>query len=120
MALSWGVEQAGGDEGGQKRETALQLAGAMIRYWAVRGPLNEGLACLERALPNTESVPAPTRMRALSGASWLAFFLGAGERAEVLCEECLQLYRGASETREAQDLAASLLWLRRRPLPHAH
>jgi predicted ATPase/DNA-binding CsgD family transcriptional regulator len=120
MALNWGVEQAGGDEGGQKRETALQLAGAMVRYWAVRGPLNEGLAWLERALANTESVPAPTRIRALSGASWLAFFLGAGERAEVLCEECLQLYRAARETRGVQDLAASLLWLGWLPLTHGN
>src|SRR5258708_20466099 len=108
MALNWGVEQAGGDEGGQKRETALQLAGALVRYWAVRGPLSEGLAWLERALANTESVPAPMRIRALSGAAWLAFFLGDIERAEMLCEECLQLYRPARETRGAQGLPSSL------------
>ncbi len=118
MALNWGVEQAGGEETGQKREVALQLAGTLVRYWAVRGPLSEGLAWLERALANTKSVPAPARIRALSGASWLAFFLGDGERAEVLCEECLQLYRAARETRGTQDLAASLLWLGWFPLTH--
>src|SRR5216683_5350152 len=120
MALSWAVEQKKGGEAGQKRETALRLTGALVRYWAVRGPLSEGLAWLERALANTESVPAPMRIRALSGAAWLAFFLGDIERAEMLCEECLQLYRAARETREAQDLAASLLWLGWLPLTHGN
>ncbi len=120
MALSWAVEQERGGEARQKRETALRLTGALVRYWAVRGPLSEGLAWLERALANTESVPAPMRIRALSGAAWLAFFLGDIERAEMLCEECLQLYRAARETREAQDLAASLLWLGWLPLTHGN
>ncbi len=120
MALSWGIEQAGGDEGEQKREIALRLAGALVRFWAVRGPLSEGFAWLERALADTESAPAPTRIRALSGASWLAFFLGDGERAEMLCEECLRLYRAARETREVQDMAASLLWLGWLPLTHGN
>ena len=117
-ALSWAVEQERGGEAGQKRETALRLTGALVRYWAVRGPLSEGLAWLERALAATSSAPAPARVRALSGAAWLAFFLGDIERAEMLCEECLQLYRAARETREAQDLAASLLWLGWLPLTH--
>jgi len=120
VALSWGVEQAGGDEGGQKRETAMQLAGALVRFWAVRGPLSEGLAWLEKALAKTERVPALARIRALSGASWLAFFLGDGERAEVLCEDCLRLYRAIRETSEVQDLAASLLWLGWLPLRHGN
>src|SRR5260221_5911928 len=118
MALSWAVEQERGGEAGQKRETALRLTGALVRYWAVRGPLSEGLAWLERALAATSSVPAPARVRALSGAAWLAFFLGDIERAEMLCEECLRLYRAARETREAQDLAASLLWLGWLPFTH--
>jgi predicted ATPase/DNA-binding CsgD family transcriptional regulator len=117
-ALGWAVEEAEGGELVQKRETALRLAGALIRFWAVRGSLSEGLAWLERALVATSNVPAPTRIRALSGTAWLAFFLGDGERAEGLCEECLQVYRAARETREAHDLAASLLWLGWLPLRH--
>src|SRR5205823_5415575 len=119
-ALSWAVEEAGEEERVQKRETALRLAGALVRFWAVRGSLSEGLAWLERALAATESAPTPTRIRALSGAAWLAFFLGKGERAEALCEGCLELYRVASEKREAQDLAASLLWLGWLPLTHGN
>ncbi len=119
-ALSWTVEQAGSEEAGQKGEIALRLAGALVRYWAVRGSLSEGLSWLERVLAATSRVPTPRRIRALSGAAWLAFFLGDGERAEVLCEECLQLYRAAREMREVQELAASLLWLGWLPLTHGN
>jgi len=118
-ALSWAGEQTGGASE-QKGEAALRLTGALVRYWAVRGSMSEGLAWLERALAATSRVPSPTRIRALSGAAWLAFFLGNGERAEVLSEECLQLYRTARQTREAQDLAASLLWLGWFPLRHGN
>ena len=91
-----------------------------MRYWAVRGSLSGGLSWLERALVATSSSPTPLRIRALSGAAWLAFFLGDVERAEMLCKECLHLYRAARETREAQDLAASLLWLGWLPLTHGN
>src|SRR5215469_3607602 len=117
-ALSWSVEQAGSEEAGQKGEIALRLAGALTRFWAVRGSLGEGLVWLERALAATSRVPTPMRIRVLSGATWLAFFLGEVERAEGLCEECLRLYRTVRETRGAQELAAALLWLGWLPLRH--
>ncbi len=114
-ALSWAMEQAE-KQGG----TALRLAGALVRYWAVRGSLSEGLAWLKRALAVAAHVPAYPRIKALSGAAWLAFFQGDGERAEALCEECLNLYRAAKETREAHELAAALLWLGWLPLRHGN
>ncbi len=86
----------------------------------MRGSLSEGLSWLERALEATARVPTPLRIRALSGAAWLAFFAGDLERAEVLCEACLQLYRTVRETREAHKLAASLLWLGWLPLTHGN
>jgi predicted ATPase/DNA-binding CsgD family transcriptional regulator len=119
-ALSWAVEQEGGKKAEQKSETALRLTGALVRYWAVRGSLNEGFAWLERALASTVRVPAPLQIKALSGTSWLAFFQGDGERAEVLSEECLQVYRAARELQSAQDLAKSLLWLGWLPLAHGN
>ncbi|HEX6552282.1 MAG TPA: LuxR C-terminal-related transcriptional regulator [Ktedonobacteraceae bacterium] len=122
-ALSWAVEQAESEEAGQKveqAERALRLAAALVRYWAVRGSLSGGFSWLERVLAATSSVSTPLRMRALSGTAWLAFFLGDIERAEMLCKECLQLYRAARETREAQDLAAALLWLGWLPLTHGN
>jgi predicted ATPase/DNA-binding CsgD family transcriptional regulator len=119
-ALSWAVEQAGSEEAGQKGEIALRLAGALVRYWAVRGSMIEGLAWLERVLAATSLVPTSMRIKILSGAAWMAFFLGDVERAKGLCEECLRLYRAARETREAQDMAALLLWLGWLPLTHGN
>jgi predicted ATPase/DNA-binding CsgD family transcriptional regulator len=119
-ALSWAVEQAASEQVEQKGETALRFAGALVRYWAVRGSLSEGLAWLERTLAVPPPVPAFPRVKALGGAAWLAFFQGDGARAEALSAECLSLYRAAKETREAQDLAAALLWLGWLPLRHGN
>ena len=116
--LSWALERVESKQVGQQGETALRLAGALVRYWAVRGSLSEGLAWLERTLAVPAPVPSFPRIKALGGAAWLAFFQGDGARAEALCEECLSLYRAAKETREAQDLAAALLWLGWLPLRH--
>jgi len=44
----------------------------------------------------------------------------ASERAEMLCKECLSLYRAAKETREAHEMAAALLWLGWLPLRHGN
>jgi predicted ATPase/DNA-binding CsgD family transcriptional regulator len=121
-ALSWATSPPGPlsikDGEGEGGEAALRLAGALIRYWAVRGSMIEGLAWLERVLAKTSSLPTPARIRVLSGAAWIGFFLGNVERAKELCEECLRLYRAARETREAQDIAALLLWLGWLPLTH--
>jgi predicted ATPase/DNA-binding CsgD family transcriptional regulator len=125
-ALSWAAEQVESEQAGQNVEKveqagiALRLVGALVRYWAVRGSLSGGLSWLERVLAATSSVPTPLRIRALGGAAWLAFFLGDVERAELLCEECLHLYRMARQTREAHDLAAALLWLGWLPLTHGN
>jgi predicted ATPase/DNA-binding CsgD family transcriptional regulator len=118
-ALSWAGEQTGG-ESEQKGETAVRLTGTLVRYWAVRGSMSEGLAWLERALEASARVATLPRIKALSGAAWLAFFLGSGERAEAWSEECVQAYRTARQTREAQELAASLLWLSWLPLRHGN
>jgi predicted ATPase/DNA-binding CsgD family transcriptional regulator len=117
-ALSWAMERTASEQAGQKKEMAMRLAGALVRYWAVRGLLSEGLTWLERALAGPAHVHVFARIKALSGAAWLAFFQGDGERAEMLCEKCLSLYRAAKETREAQDRAAALLWLGWLPLRH--
>jgi predicted ATPase/DNA-binding CsgD family transcriptional regulator len=110
-ALSWVVEQA---------ERALRLVGALVRYWAGSRSLSGGLSWLERVLAATSSVSTPLRIRALGGAAWLAFLLSDVERAEMLCQECLHLYRAARQTREAQDLAAAVLWLGWLPLTHGN
>jgi len=110
-ALHWSLDQAGEEETVQREEIALCLAGALVRFWTVRGPQREGRAWLERALAKKASVSAPVRVKALSGAAWFAFVHGEVERAELLGEECLQVYRQVKETMETRDLASSLFWV---------
>jgi predicted ATPase/class 3 adenylate cyclase len=85
-ALEWaGVGQEGA-------ETGLRLAGALHRFWAMRGYLSEGREWLEGAVKSSAGPPA-ARAKAIFGASVLAFRQGDYRRAEELCGQSLALYR---------------------------
>jgi DNA-binding CsgD family transcriptional regulator len=97
-ALNWSVECG---EAGQSMEMALQLAGALVRFWAVRGYVREGQRFLERALVSNERVRTSVWAKALNGAGWLAGLQGDVDRAEMLCQESLALYRELGDRRSA-------------------
>jgi predicted ATPase/DNA-binding CsgD family transcriptional regulator/DNA-binding XRE family transcriptional regulator len=109
-ALHWSLRMEE-EETSQREEIALRLAGTLVRFWTVRGSQSEGRAWLERALVKQVSINAPARVKALSGATWFAFIHGEVERAELLGEECLQVYRQVKETMETRDRASSLFWV---------
>jgi len=81
----------------------LRLAGALWRFWYVRGHLSEGRAWLDGLLALTTSDREPDvaaiRAKALTGAGVLANIQGDYDRATVLCEESLTLYRRLDDTR---------------------
>jgi predicted ATPase/DNA-binding CsgD family transcriptional regulator len=105
-ALSWSLEPAEDEEGGQHREIALRLAGALWMFWWVHGYLSEGRTFLERALTASEGIEASSiGAKALFAAAHLAFVQSDYERAEALCEESLALYR---ELGDQQGIAFSL------------
>jgi len=83
----------------------LRLAGALWRFWYVRGHLSEGRAWLDGLLALTTSDKDPdlaaVRAKALTGAGVLANIQGDYDRATVLCEESLTLYRRLDDTRGA-------------------
>jgi DNA-binding CsgD family transcriptional regulator/tetratricopeptide (TPR) repeat protein len=106
--LNWSVER---EEAGQRKETALRLAGVLVRFWVVRGYVSEGRTWLEQALANSEGITPDVRANALCGAGWLAFFQSDVERAEVLCEEGLTCYREAKEKQKTPAMASSLIFL---------
>src|SRR5205823_4927258 len=110
-ALHWSLESASEEEMAQREETALRLAGALVRFWTVRSSHLEGSAWLERALAMKGPASAPTRVKALSGAAWFAFLDGEVERAKRLGKEYLQMYRQAKEIGGTQELASSLYWI---------
>ncbi|MDR7522095.1 MAG: tetratricopeptide repeat protein [Armatimonadota bacterium] len=87
-ALEWAKKNdAGGVEAG------LQLAGALHRFWVLRGYLREGREWLEAFLSEAAEGPTPARARAAYGAAVLAFHQGDYARAEARSTESLAAYR---------------------------
>jgi predicted ATPase/class 3 adenylate cyclase len=85
-ALEWAKMEERGAEAG------LRLAGALHRFWAMRGYLSEGREWLEGAVSRSQG-PSKARAKAIYGAGALGFVQGDYGRAEALCEQSLALYR---------------------------
>jgi len=80
-------------EAAGESELGLRLAGALQRFWYLRGHLAEGRRRLEGALRNNER-PTAARAKALNGASALAVAGGDGATARLRAEQGLALHRG--------------------------
>jgi tetratricopeptide (TPR) repeat protein len=77
--------------------TGLRLAGALWRFWWMRGFPHEGRRWLEMTLAAAGSAPARFRARALAGAGVLAADQGDYARARTLHEESLTLLRSLGD-----------------------
>jgi predicted ATPase/transcriptional regulator with XRE-family HTH domain len=98
-ALAWAV---GSGANGQ----AVRLAGAMWRYWYMRGMLREGRRWLETVLALTPDGPATARAHALDGLAVLAWRQGEYAQADTWLQLALDLYRGEGHQRgEARVLS---------------
>jgi len=86
-ALDWAREHAG-----DSNEMALQFAGALWRFWWMRGHLAEGRRWLEGLL-NRGGGSAAVRARALNGAGNLAWSQGDYARATAWYEESIAFWR---------------------------
>jgi predicted ATPase/Tfp pilus assembly protein PilF len=104
-ALGWSIDR--GD-----LEVGLRIAGALTRFWSIRGHMSEGRAWLAQALAQSESLPARVRARALFAAAYAA--LGQGDYGEALAQfgEVLELAEADGDQREAAMCLAQLGWLR--------
>ena len=91
-ALNWFIEK-------QDAEMALKLSAMLVRFWGVRGYMQEARQWLEKALKMREGVSLSVLANALSGAGWLATELGEYEQAEALCKESLVLYQESGDMR---------------------
>ncbi|NTV62959.1 MAG: tetratricopeptide repeat protein, partial [Oscillochloris sp.] len=91
-ALGWALSSGAHTQG-------LRLAGALWRYWYMRGMLCEGRRWLEQllALPPTGS--PSVRAHALDGLGILAWRQGEYAQAEVWLDAALALYRAAPNRR---------------------
>jgi predicted ATPase/DNA-binding SARP family transcriptional activator len=100
-ALSFYVESANG-------EAELRLAGALSRYWYLRGHYREGREWLESALKKSAAAPKIVVAKALSGAGSLAHLECDYARAATLCRRGLDLYRELSDKRGIASTLTSL------------
>lgn len=91
-ALAWSTG-AGGD-----RCSGLRLAGALFRFWFVRGHLDEGRNWLGEVLDGApHDQDATARAKALNGAAIVAMQQGDLAAARALHEECLAIRRGLGD-----------------------
>jgi predicted ATPase len=79
-------------EGSGETQLALQLAGALYRFWYMRGYPGEGLRRIDRLLLTDDGGTA-ARARALNGAAVLAGETGSFSTATLRSEEALALHR---------------------------
>jgi predicted ATPase/DNA-binding SARP family transcriptional activator/uncharacterized protein HemY len=107
-ALAWSETEAQGAEAG------LRLAGALYRFWHVRGNFDEGRASLGRALEcDVAQGMTAARAKALSGKGDLSNRLGDYASAKALNEESLAIYRelanqeGIANTLNSLGMAAA-------------
>ena len=98
-ALGWLIEH-------EEADLAVRIAGALWRFWFMRGYYSEGRRWLEAALglPQAKLRTAP-RAKALCGAGWLSSFLGD----VVSAASCLKKVRPSSGSWETRGA-----WLRPR------
>jgi non-specific serine/threonine protein kinase len=73
-------------------QLALKLAGALYRFWSMRGHLAEGQTRLDRLLAADEA-PTAARARALNGAAVMAISRGDPLAAKERSEDALALHR---------------------------
>ncbi len=101
-ALAWSIEK-------RDAEAGLRLAGAIWRFWLVRGYLAEGRRWLETLLKRSRDVAPPVRANALMGAGNLAVFGQADYTpGRVFYEESLAIWREVGDKRGIADLLNSL------------
>src|SRR2546421_8144784 len=96
---------------GPGHETALRLGGALADFWDVRGLYSEGRAFLEQALAGSEGAAASVRIKTLRAAAYFASLQGDDERAEVLCQQSLVLYRELADIRGSASTLSQLAWI---------
>ncbi|MEZ4562251.1 MAG: helix-turn-helix domain-containing protein [Thermomicrobiales bacterium] len=89
-ALTWFQHQEDG-------VSLLQMAAALSPFWQEQNHFAEGLRWLEPALLLGQSAPAVARLRALSGAGTLAWYLTRVEQAAAWHEQALALARAEGD-----------------------
>jgi predicted ATPase len=101
-AMQWSIVQAETRKDEQSLELALRLGGELGYFWVVRGHVSEGRNFLERVLTLGQGgTVGPARANALQRAGILAAEQHDIDRARVLLEESLLLFREFNDARNS-------------------
>ncbi|MBI4278278.1 MAG: tetratricopeptide repeat protein [Armatimonadetes bacterium] len=95
-ALEWSL-------GGIEADAALRLAGALWRFWFVRGHWSPGREWLERALALRSGASPAAAGKALQAAGFLVYTQDDYARARAWLEDGLVLYRELGDARGIAD-----------------
>ncbi len=98
-ALAWSQTSAAGVE------TGLRLAGALGRFWQMRGHQSEGRAWLLSILAHPMANPTAARAKALN---WAGFLVDSKSQQEALFEESLAIGRALGDTASVADALRGL------------
>jgi predicted ATPase/transcriptional regulator with XRE-family HTH domain len=93
--LSWAVRHGDLATVVQRHAIGLRVAAALGRFWLLKGDLTEGYTWLTSLLAAEveDHCPPSVRIKALSGAGWLAHALGDFDQATSLFEQSASLAR---------------------------
>jgi tetratricopeptide (TPR) repeat protein len=100
-ALAW-ARDAG------ESDLLLRIAGALWRFWFVRGHIREGRHWISEALESSLSEPTPTLGRALFGGGALAVAEGDLEQGHALAEERLRVVTALGDDAEIASALSGL------------
>lgn len=102
LALRWSIDEPSGDVG-------PRLAGALWRFWQVRGHLGEGRAWLERLLvTDRPTEPTIARARALNAIGFLTFLQGDYTTSRPLLAESVEIWRALDDRRGLVEVLTNL------------
>jgi tetratricopeptide (TPR) repeat protein len=97
VALEWSLRERQGSDNDGDANAALRFAGALHRFWEIRGYFREGLEWCRHALARSGDDPSPERARVLNNAGVLATRHGDYGAARKFHEDCLAARRALGD-----------------------
>ncbi|HEY5058401.1 MAG TPA: protein kinase [Gaiellaceae bacterium] len=103
-ALAWSLEAG-------EVDLALRFAGALVRYWSIRGYMLEGRDWLREAIERGAATPPGVQAKAAFAAGYADLGLGSFGDAERWFQRSLELARTAAEPGAEAAALAQLAWV---------
>jgi predicted ATPase len=103
-ALAWSLEAG-------EVDLALRFAGALVRYWSIRGYMLEGRDWLREAIERGAATPPGVQAKAAFAAGYADLGLGEFGDAERWFQRSLELARTAADSGAEAAALAQLAWV---------